>query len=45
MNKDKEKINIRCKCGKYWGIELFRKKKDCKRCKTPVKARGESNEP
>ena len=31
--------HIRCKCGKYWG--MFNHKKNCKRCKTPVIARGE----
>ena len=36
--KDLEK-HIRCKCGKYWG--MFNHKKNCKRCKTPVIARGE----
>ena len=30
---------IRCKCGKYWG--MYNHKKNCKRCKTPVIARGE----
>ena len=43
MNKEEEKINIRCKCGKYWGMNNFRKKGVCRRCKTPVIARGETN--
>ena len=33
--------HIRCECGKYWGINLFRQKRVCKRCKTAVIARGE----
>ena len=33
--------HIRCKCGKYWGMKNFRRKMKCKRCKTPVIARGE----
>jgi len=36
--KNPEK-NIRCKCGKYWGMKYFRKGKICKRCKTAVAAR------
>ena len=31
--------HIRCKCGKYWGMRNH--KMNCKRCKTPVIARGE----
>ena len=31
--------HIRCKCGKYWGMHNH--KRNCKRCKTPVIARGE----
>jgi len=31
---------IRCKCGKYWGLKFFRLQKVCKRCKTKVIARG-----
>ena len=31
--------HIRCKCGKYWGMANHRR--NCKRCKTPVIARGE----
>ena len=30
--------DIRCKCGKYWGMHNH--KRNCKRCKTPVMARG-----
>tara|TARA_B110000467_G_scaffold163767_1_gene190648 strand:+ start:1246 stop:1392 length:147 start_codon:yes stop_codon:yes gene_type:complete len=30
--------DIRCKCGKLWGMANHRK--TCKRCKTPVIARG-----
>ena len=37
VDKDLEK-HIRCHCGKYWGMQNFKKK--CKRCKTSVKARG-----
>jgi hypothetical protein len=44
MNIEKERANIRCKCGKFWGINLFQRKKTCNRCKTIVKARGERNE-
>ena len=44
MNIEGEKENIRCKCGKFWGINLFQRKIACSRCKTPVKARGERNE-
>ena len=33
--------HIRCKCGKYYGIRNFRDKRNCKRCKTTVIARGE----
>ena len=31
--------HIRCKCGKYWGMRNH--KRNCKRCKTRVIARGE----
>ena len=31
--------HIRCKCGKFWGMEKF--KWYCNRCKTKVIARGE----
>ena len=31
--------HIRCKCGKHWGMHNH--KRNCKRCKTPVIARGE----
>ena len=31
--------HIRCKCGKQWGMHNH--KRNCKRCKTPVIARGE----
>ena len=41
MDKKEERENIRCKCGKFWGITLFQQNKVCKRCKTQVKARGE----
>tara|TARA_Y100001973_G_C5193372_1_gene332487 strand:- start:392 stop:517 length:126 start_codon:yes stop_codon:yes gene_type:complete len=40
MDKAQERLNIKCKCGKLWGLELFRKKRTCKRCKAIVKARG-----
>ena len=33
--------HIRCQCGKFYGIKLFRYKAICKRCKTKVIARGE----
>ena len=33
--------HIRCKCGNQWGLEKFRSQTNCKRCKTPVIARGE----
>jgi hypothetical protein len=36
--------HIRCECGKFYGIRLFRQSKICKRCKTNVIARGEKNE-
>jgi len=35
--------NIRCKCGNQWGVEKFRSQTNCKRCKTTVIARGETN--
>ena len=35
---------IRCKCGKEWGINKFRSQSYCKRCKTTVIARGEKND-
>ena len=38
MVTDLEK-HIRCNCGKYWGMNNHNRK--CKRCKTPVIARGE----
>tara|TARA_R100001443_G_scaffold61403_1_gene71521 strand:- start:1016 stop:1153 length:138 start_codon:yes stop_codon:yes gene_type:complete len=44
MNLEQEKQNIRCKCGKLWGINLFQAKAICRRCKTKIKARGEQNE-
>ena len=44
MTGEQERANIRCKCGKLWGIGLFQKNRVCKRCKTKVKARGEQNE-
>ena len=31
--------HIRCNCGKYWGMGNH--KRNCKKCKTPVIARGE----
>jgi|TARA_Y100000296_G_scaffold84046_1_gene116388 uncharacterized paraquat-inducible protein A len=37
--KDSIEGHIRCKCGKYWGMANH--KRNCKRCKTPVIARGE----
>ena len=43
MNLRQEKENIRCKCGKFWGVRLFQQNKACKRCRTQVKARGEQN--
>ena len=33
--------HIRCKCGKFWGMRNFRR--NCKRCKAIVMARGESD--
>ena len=39
MNKNLEK-EIRCKCGKMYGLSNFRKKRICRRWKTPVIARG-----
>ena len=38
-DKDLQK-HIRCKCGKYWGLKNHRR--NCKRCKTTVMARGEA---
>ena len=35
--------HIRCKCGKLYGIEQFRRKGFCRRCNTPVIARGDIN--
>ena len=35
--------HIRCKCGKLYGIEQFRRKGFCRRCKTLVIARGDIN--
>lgn len=32
---------IRCKCGKEYGVRKFRREVKCKRCKTVVFARGE----
>ena len=43
MNEYEEMKNIRCKCGKLYGLELFKKKSNCKRCKTIVIARGVTN--
>ena len=31
---------IRCKCGKEYGVKKFRREVKCKRCQTPVFARG-----
>ena len=42
MNDDELQRHIRCKCGKYWGMRNH--KRNCKRCKTTVIARGEKNE-
>ena len=39
--KDLEK-HIRCKCGKHWGMHNH--KRNCKKCKTPVIARGAKEE-
>jgi len=36
--------HIRCKCGKNYGMENFRKGLTCRRCKTKVAARGLKNE-
>ena len=44
MNTEEERKNIRCKCGKFWGINLFQTNKTCNRCKASVKARGERDE-
>jgi hypothetical protein len=32
--------HIRCKCGKFWGLQYFKMKKECGRCRSLVKARG-----
>ena len=44
MNKEQEKKNIRCKCRKLWGLNMFQAKAVCERCRTIVRARGELNE-
>ena len=36
--------HVRCKCGKNYGMENFRKGLTCRRCKTKVAARGLKNE-
>ena len=41
MNDKELQSHIRCKCGKLWGMRNF--KRNCKRCKTEVIARGEKN--
>ena len=41
MMSDKLERHIRCKCGNLYGLKNFRKKGVCRRCKTPVIARGE----
>tara|TARA_R110002051_G_scaffold298913_1_gene365945 strand:- start:1657 stop:1863 length:207 start_codon:yes stop_codon:yes gene_type:complete len=35
---------IRCKCGKLSGLQNFKKRGVCRRCKTPVIARGKIND-
>jgi hypothetical protein len=39
MNDKKLEKHIRCNCGKFWGMRNFRR--NCKRCKSTVIARGE----
>ena len=39
--KIKKEKEIRCKCGKQWGVEKFRAQTTCRRCKTEVIARGD----
>ena len=39
INHNLEK-HIRCKCGKLYGLNNFKRKGVCRRCKTPVIARG-----
>ena len=41
MTNHKLETHIRCKCGKLYGLNNFRQKGVCRRCKTPVIARGE----
>ena len=36
--------HVRCKCGKYYGMDNFRKGVTCRRCETTVAARGLKNE-
>ena len=38
MNDNDLEKHIRCKCRKYWGMRNH--KRNCKRCKTEVIARG-----
>jgi len=26
--------HIRCKCGKFWGLQYFKMKKECGRCRS-----------
>lgn len=35
---------IRCKCGKLSGLKNFKTRGVCRRCKTPVIARGKIND-
>ena len=41
MMSNKLEKHIRCKCGNLYGLKNFRRKGVCRRCKTPVIARGE----
>ena len=43
MTKEEDR-EIRCKCGKFWGLPYFKIKKECGRCRTTVKARGKLGE-
>ena len=42
LSKEKQEKDIRCKCGKYWGMRNHQK--TCRRCKTTVIARGNNDD-
>jgi len=44
VEQKKLERDIRCKCGKFWGIQYFKMNKNCGRCRSLVKARGKRND-